>query len=154
MWIGFLVALIVAATIHSRFSRTSKAELYLVYLLAGYCGIAQVAFGLAMLFAPAEWQLAHMPRVQPYNPSMAWVAFLWLGMGAIGTMTIWLRGVFMVAPLVAWMIFWTGATVAHSVYDGQLTPHSFIHIFAGHGLVAVLLASFAASLWRASRTQA
>jgi hypothetical protein len=153
MWAILLVSLMVAAAIHSRFSTTRKSELFLVYLLAGYCGIAQIAFGLAMLLAPAEWQLAHMPRVQPDNPAMTWVAFLWIGMGTIGALTIWLRGIYIVAPLVGWSIFWSGATLAHSIHDGPITVLGFLHMFAVHGLIAILLVSLGLAFRRKFRDQ-
>ena len=49
MWFALLVLSLVAAAIHVRVrptgSRAGSSELVLVYLLAGYCGIAQIVLG-------------------------------------------------------------------------------------------------------------
>jgi hypothetical protein len=159
MWIILLIVLMAAAAVHSRLaagkSRTPPSELFLVYLLAGYCGIAPIITGLALFVAPPDWQIALMPRAQPGNPLTAWFAVLWLGMGAIGTLTIWLRGVYLVAPMVGWSIFWGGATFAHAIHDPTdahpLTAVGFTHIFIAHGLIAILLVAFGVVSWRGRR---
>lgn len=159
MWIVLLIVLMAAAAIHSKLAagsgRTRASELFLVYLLAGYCGLAPIALGLATFIASPEWQIAHIPRVQPGNPLMTWFALLWLGMGAVGTLSIWLRGPYLIAPLVGWSIFWGGATFAHVAHDPSeahpLTAHGFAHIFVAHGLIAILLIGLGIATWRGSR---
>ena len=157
MFLIFLILCLLGATLHSLLgksrSRERTAELFAVYMLAGYCGIAQILFAAALVFAPAEWQMAHLPEVQPGNPVMAWFACLILGLGTIATMTIRHRGAFLAAPLIAWAIFWTGATFAHSIHDHSdahpLTAHSFLGVFVTHGLVALILIVSGGVLWRA-----
>lgn len=159
MWIILLIVLMAAAAIHSKFGKsgTPAPELFLVYLLAGYCGIAPIAMGVAMLVASPEWQLAHLPRVQPGNPVMTWFAFLWIGMGAIGALSIRFRGTYLIAPLVGWTIFWAGGNLAHIIHDPSdghpLTVHGFLHLFVAHGLIALLLVGFGVAMWRRTRPQ-
>ena len=159
MWLIFLAGLLVAGVIHARLMHKTTAqtlELVLVYLLAGYCGVGQIAMAAGALVMPDH--IAEHMGMPPGNPIMVWTAFLLLGMGVIGTMTIWLRGNFLVGPIVAWTIFWAGATYAHinaeAVAGHPVTPTDFAWNFAAHGFIAVLLIGLSLAYWRASRGRA
>jgi len=142
MWFLMLIAALIAGFIHSRwrgYPRARCAETMLVWVLATYCGIAQLLLGSAML-------IHQSPIVLPVeiDPAvMLWVGLLIVGAGATGTLSIFRRGDFLLAPVVSWSIFWGGATFAHlnfdSVHGHAGGLHAALWIFATHGLVAVVL---------------
>lgn len=148
MWFALLVLSLVAAAIHVRVrppgSRAASTELVLVYLLAGYCGFAQIIRAFAILIKGAPL-MAHV-KFTPGDPAVMWLAFFSLGCGVIGALSIWKRGDFLLAPVVAWAIFWTGITFAHLRMDEwHGITNSWVGIawaFATHGLIAVLLVVF------------
>lgn len=153
MFLYLLLVLVVVAAIHAAVARarstTTLAELLLVYVLAGYCGVAQLGMGIAALVAPAE-VAAHM-GVPAGNPIQLWTSFLLLGMAAIGILSIWLRGPYLVAPVVGWSIFFFGATYAH-VYTDALngTPvdgTAVLRAFVNHGMVSVVLIGLLILVW-------
>ena len=145
MWFALLVLSMIAAAIHVRVrpagSRAASAEVFLVYLLAGYCGIAQVIRAFAILVNGAPL-MAHV-QFTPGDPAVMWLAFFSLGCGVIGALSIWKRGDFLLAPVVVWAIFWTGTTFAHLKMDEwHGIANSWVGVawaFATHGLIAVLL---------------
>ncbi len=148
MWFALLVLSLIAAAIHVRVrapgSKAASAELVLVYLLAGYCGFAQIirAFAIMVKGAPL---MAHV-QFTPGDPAVMWLAFFSLGCGAIGALSIWRRGNYLLAPVVVWAIFWTGTTFAHLRMDEwHGIANSWVGVawaFATHGLIAVLLVVF------------
>lgn len=148
MWFALLIVSLVAAAVHVRVrpaaSRAASAEVYLVYLLAGYCGFAQIVRAFAILAKGAPL-MAHV-RFTPGDPAVLWLAFFSLGCGAIGALSIWKRGEFLLAPVVTWSIFWTGTTYAHlrmDAWHGITNAWSGVAwAFATHGLIAVLLVVF------------
>ena len=148
MWFALLVLSLVAASIHLRLrpaaSKAASAELVLVYLLAGYCGIAQIIRSIVVLVTGAPL-MAHI-QFTPGDPAVIWLAFFGLGLGAIGALSIWRRGGFLLAPVVAWSIFWVGTTFAHIRMDAwHGVTNSWLGLgwaFATHGLIAVLLVVF------------
>ena len=148
MWFALLVLSLIAAAIHIRArptgSRAASAEVALVYLLAGYCGFAQIVRAFAILLKGAPL-MAHV-QFTPGDPAVMWLAFFSLGSGVIGALSIWKRGDFLLAPVVAWAIFWTGTTFAHLRMDEwHGITNSWLGVawaFATHGLIAVLLVVF------------
>ncbi|MGV8942366.1 MAG: DUF6790 family protein [Lysobacter sp.] len=155
MWLALLALCFVAAAIHLYFgharSRAAAAELFLVYLLAGYCGAVQIIRSIVVLVTGAP-VMSHV-QVTPGDPGVLWLAFFGLGCGAIGFLTIWKRGDFLLAPVVAWSIFWVGTTFAHTRMDQWhgLSSSWFIlaWTFATHGFIALALVS----LYTLSRRQ-
>ena len=145
MWLALLALCFIAAAVHLRFgkprSRAAAAELFLVYVLAVYCGIAQIVRSVIVLVTGAPV----MPHVQftPGDPAVLWLAFFGLGCGAIGVLSVWKRGEFLLAPVVAWSIFWVGTTFAHVEMDQwHGITSSWLMLawtFATHGLIAVAL---------------
>lgn len=148
MWFALLVLSLIAAAIHVRVrktdSRAAAAEVFLVYLLAGYCGIAQIVRAFAILVKGAPL-MAHV-QFTPGDPAVMWLAFFSLACGVVGALSIWKRGDYLLAPVVAWAIFWTGTTFAHIRMDEwHGITNSWVGIawaFATHGLIAVLLVTF------------
>lgn len=145
MWFALLVLSLIAGAIHLRIrpkgSKAASAELLLVYVLAGYCGLAQIIRAFAILIKGAPL-MAHV-KFTPGDPAVMWLAFFSLGCGVIGALSIWKRGDFLLAPVVVWAIFWTGTTFAHLRMDEwHGITNSWLGIawaFATHGLIALLL---------------
>lgn len=148
MWFALLILSLIAAAIHVRVrqtgSRAASAEVFLVYLLAGYCGIAQIVRAFAILVKGTPL-MAHV-QFTPGDPAVMWLAFFSLGCGVIGALSIWKRGDFLLAPVVVWAIFWTGTTFAHLRMDEwHGISNSWVGVawaIATHGLIAVLLVVF------------
>lgn len=148
MWFALLVISLIAAAVHVRVrpakSKAASAEVFLIYLLAGYCGFAQIVRAFAILVKGAPL-MAHV-QFTPGDPAVMWLAFFSLGCGVIGALSIWKRGDYLLAPVVAWAIFWTGTTFAHLRMDEwHGITNSWLGIlwaFATHGLIAVLLVVF------------
>lgn len=148
MWFALLVISLVAASIHlnSRPARprAASAELVLVYLLAGYCGFAQILRSIAVLVR-GQPLMGHV-QFTPGDPAVMWLGFFGLGCGLIGALSIWKRGSFLLAPVLVWAIFWTGTTLAHMrLDDWNNVVESWPEIlwtFATHGLIAILLIGF------------
>ncbi len=153
MWQLILVALLAAGAVHAQITKGRIVEMMLVYVLAGYCGVLMFAVGLMAVINP-DWVAINMAQVPPGNPVMIWAGFFFLGLSLVSIMTIWQRGVFLAAPVIAWSTYWAGATYAHLVADQQnghaVTPQLVFGIFLGHGLVALILLGLAATLWRQS----
>lgn len=155
----FLAALLAAGAMHAQVSRGplrgKTAEMMLIYVLAGYCGVMMVALGAVAVVDP-DWVAINMAQVPPGNPVMIWAGFLFLSLGVVAIMTIWHRGAFLIAPVIVWSTYWAGATYAHLVADKQnghpLTTELFFQTFVGHGLVALILLGLSALVWRRSVT--
>jgi hypothetical protein len=156
MFTLLLAALLVAVAIHIARSeeRTPRriGELGLLYLLAGYCGVPMVAVSLITLVSPDH--VTDFLGFEPGHPFQDFLGFAYLGMSLVATLALRYRGVFLVGPAVAWIVFFGGATWVHlKHFDGHGAPShaDIVHIFASHGLIAVLLAValFMSGVWRA-----
>jgi hypothetical protein len=148
MWFALLVLSLVAAGIHlnSRPARpkAASAELVLIYLLAGYCGFAQIIRSIAVLVR-GQPLMGHV-QFTPGDPAVMWLGFFGLGCGVIAAISIWRRGNFLIAPVIVWSVFWTGTTFAHiRLGDWNQVSETWpwmLWTFATHGLIAVLLIIF------------
>jgi len=157
MWQLIEVSLLGAGAVHAYVtpnrSPARVAEMMLVYLLAGYCGVTMFAVGLMAVINP-DWVAVNMAHVPPGNAVMIWAGFFFLGVSAVSIMTIWLRGVFLIAPVIVWSTYWAGATYAHLVAEQQgghpLTSDVVFQTFVSHGLIAVILLVLSGLLWRYS----
>jgi hypothetical protein len=160
MWQLIEVMLICAGALHARLAHRGSlgemAEMSLVYLLAGYCGVMMFAVGVVAVVNP-DWIATNMAMVPTGNPVMIWAGFFFIGLAIISIMTIWWRGKFLVAPVLTWSIYWAGASYAHIVADTlrghKMTANSIIETFIGHGLTAVIILALAAVCWRGSRSE-
>jgi len=128
----------------------------LVYVLAGYCGVLMLGLGIVAVVNP-DWIAINMAGVPPGNAVMIWAGFLFIGLAITSIMTIWHRGAFLLPPVIAWTTYWGGAVYAHIVADQlrghQLTAQSFLDIFIGHGLTAVILVGLTAVWWQGSHAE-
>ena len=145
MFLVLLVALIVAALVHARFrgppTAERIAELVVVYVLVGYCGLPQLALGLSMVVSSDA--VAHLSRVSDPGELLPWLSWLYAGSGLIAVLAYRLRGDYLLAPVLLWSIFFAGATWAHFHTEGVhgRTPglHGALWIVASHGLVSAVL---------------
>lgn len=145
MFLVLLAMLVVAAFLHARFrgppTTARVAELVVVYVLVGYCGLPQLALGLSLLFSADL--VAHLSRVTDPGELLPWIAWLYAGSGLIAALAYRLRGDYLLAPVLLWSIFFAGATWAHfhteSVHGRTPGLHGALWIVASHGLVSVVL---------------
>jgi len=145
MWFLFWVMLLVGGVMHARLGSDKSpgrlAELCLVYLLVGYCGVGTMLLGIAALVHGA--QLAAHLGVPAGNPIQVWTGFAIVGMSATAILGAWLRGNYLIGPVVTWAIFFAGATYAHlhadAVRGHETSAMSAAWIFATHALISVLL---------------
>lgn len=145
MFLFLLIALVAAAFVHARFAgpRTAErvAELVVVYVLVGYCGLPQLALGLSMVFSSEL--VAHLARVTDPGELLPWMSWLYAGSGLIATLAFRLRGDYLLGPVLLWSIFFAGATYAHfhteAAHGHMPGLHGALWIVASHGLVSVVL---------------
>ena len=160
MFLTLLAGLLLAGFTHARMTRPrapgETPELLLVYVLAGYCGIVQVAVAIAMLLVPDL--VATQVGVPAGNPIEIWAASLLLGAGIIATLSIRFRGSYLIAPVIVWSVFFLGASYAHlrtDILNGRaLSPGRVAWTLATHALVsAILIGLFIARRGRSSKTR-
>lgn len=144
MFVLLLIALVIAAAVHA--ARLEKrtpervGEIALVWLLAGYCGVALLAVAVGSLVFPDR--AAEILGFPAGNPFQDFVGVALVGMSAIAILALWLRGRYLVGPALVWIVWWTGATWVHVKAAGGLGAihlHDLLHVFLAHGLVALLL---------------
>jgi hypothetical protein len=144
MFMLLLGLLAVAFLVHvSRLERRTPqrvAEIGLLWLLAGYCGVPQLVVGAFSLAQPD--QVAAILDFPAGNPFQDFMSVAYLGLALAATLSPLYRGIYLVGPAVGWATFWSGATWIHirdfGGFDG-IDPHAFLHVFGTHGLIAVLL---------------
>ena len=143
-----LAILLVAAAVHvARMpDRTVEggAEVALLYLLVGYCGIPMLAVSLWVLLSPKA--AAHGFGFEASGPILAFFGYAYLGMSLLSLLALRYRQTFLVAPVVVWAVYLGGATAVHLQGSGD----NAFEIFASHGLIAVLLVVtlFLSGAWR------
>ena len=153
----FLLAIVLAAAAaHAALSRPRSrkraAELFLLYLLAGYCGVPMLAVSLWAILSPDRVAAAFGFASGPLIGFFGWA---FLGMSLSALLALRFRGPYLLAPVVVWSVYLGGATFVHlgaADQMGGLHGHaSFVDIFAAHGLIALLLViAYALSeAWRA-----
>lgn len=142
---GFaLAALVHGAAV--RASRTKRVELVLVYLVAGYLGVVMAAVALFVLFAPER--AAGMLGAEPGNPFQQFLGINYLALAVVAILAAFLRGRYLVAPVVGWSVFFFAATAVHVsqfAAAGSLDVHAVGHIVLEHAVVPV--AVIALALW-------
>lgn len=145
MFVILLLMLIAAGTLHARLTgpRTARrtAECILVYVLAGYCGFAQVIVGGATFVSPDL--VAHLARVADVGETLPWFGSMYVGAALAALLAVRLRGDYLIGPVIVWAAFFAGATWAHlhteAVHGRAPGLHGSLWIFASHGLVSVTL---------------
>lgn len=161
MGLPLIVILLVAAVVHARirYPATSgaTAEMLLVYVLVGYCGVQQIVMGAAILLTGGR-VLLHFGFQPGDQPTFVWDSFLLFGGGIVSILAIWKRDSYLLAPVLLWSVFFAGATYAHihlnEANGFPSTWQSIAGIFATHGLISVLLISsyLASQGYRARQT--
>jgi hypothetical protein len=134
----FLLAILLAgAAVHiARMPDRSVArgaEVTLLYLLVGYCGIPMLAVSLWVLLSPEE--AARGFGFQASGPLLGFFGYAYLGMSFLSVLALRYRQTFLIAPVVVWAVYLGGATAVHL----QASEGRFFDIFASHGLIGVLL---------------
>lgn len=146
MFLLILAVVLVAAAIHvARMSRREEgraAEVVLLYLLVGYCGVPMLILSVAGLASPEH--AAELFGI-PGRNVQGGVALTFLAMSVIAVMALRYRGAYLIGPAVAWAVALGGGTFFH-LHDGSAATHGgALTIFATHGFVALLL--LAALIW-------
>ena len=148
-FVYLLALLLLAATVHAAVlpDRTTRrvAEIGLLYLLVGYCGVPMLAVSLWALISPDHAAAGF--GFPAGGPLLAFFGWAYLGMSLLSLLALRYRGAFLVAPVVVWAVYFGGATAVHL---GE-SPGRALEVFASHGLIAVLLmaALLASGAWRA-----
>ena len=149
MFIVLLVVLLAAACFHAvvsrRRSREAVAELILVYILVGYCGVAMLAASAFSLIA--EDRVAAWLGFPPDNPFQRFLGFAFLGMAVAAVLSARYRQSYLIGPVVTWSVFFAGATYVHLADLGQreVGHGTVLHVFATHTTIPVLLVGLLAA---------
>ena len=143
MFLVLLLALLVAATVHAmisrRRSRQELAELFLLYVLVGYCGFA--------MFLVSGFSLLAGDRVAAWlgwplnNPFQQFLSFALLGLATAAILSIRYRDTYLVGPVVAWSVFFIGATYGHlgDLSQRGVSHGTALHVFTTHTSIPILL---------------
>ncbi len=147
---GLLLGAAIHAALRTDRSPTKVAELGLLYVLVGYCGVPMLAVSLWALLDP---QGAAVTLGFAKGPLFSFFAWAYLGMSIIALLSLRYRGTYLVAPVAVWAVYLGGATQVHlhatSPAGGPMHARP-LEIFAAHGLIAVLLlvALVVSGAWR------
>ncbi len=116
LWLYILAALLIGATIHSvvasRAGRTGRSvELFLVYLLAGYYGVAMALAGVVQLLNPEA--IARLKGWPSSPPTQTLYAFALFGLAASAVLCMRWRGRYLVAPAISGSVLLLGGAYVH-----------------------------------------
>lgn len=148
-FVYLLALLLLAATVHAALlpERTARrvAEIGLLYLLVGYCGVPMLAVSLWALISPDHAAAGF--GFPAGGPLLAFFGWAYLGMSLLSLLALRYRGAFLVAPVVVWAVYLGGATAVHL---GESRGRA-LEILASHGLIAAMLvvALLASGAWKA-----
>lgn len=121
-------------------SVSRAGDIFLRYVLVGYCGLPMLAVSVGILAAPER--MAEMLPVGPPSVVVAFFGWAYLGMSLISTLALRASGAFLVGPALCWSVYFAGATVVHLGAGGAHGGGSHgavLMILATHGLIAVIL---------------
>jgi hypothetical protein len=158
MFLALALAFALAGWLHGvlvpahRRDRSKRWELSLVWLTVGYFGIVMLAVALFVLAAPDR--VAPMLHADPDDVFLPFTGVLYLSMAVIAVLAAFLRGRYLVGPVVAWSLFVLGATLVHLIqyqHGGHLGLHLGMVIIAEHTLPALLAIGLALRLLAVSR---
>jgi hypothetical protein len=147
-FVYLLALLLLGATVHAAVLQQRTvgrvAEIVLLYVLVGYCGIPMLAVSIWVLVSPEH--AASGFGFSAARPLLDFFGWAYLGMSLLSLLALRYRGTFLVAPVVAWTVYLGGATLVHL----QGSHGRALEIFASHGLIAVLLVGglIASGAWR------
>ena len=113
LWLLILVGTVIGATVHCvmRRERGSLVEVYLVYLLVGYYGIAMLLAAMVHLTNPAG--IAQLKGWVSSEPIQALYAFALLGMAVTSILSVWIRGTYLLGPAVFGSTLLLGGAFVH-----------------------------------------
>ena len=116
LWVIILALTVAGAAIHARVaSRRSTGprapEIFLVYVLAGYYGIAMLLAAAVHLSNPAG--IANLKGWQPSEPFQTLYAFALLGMAGSALLSIWWRGTYLLGPALFGSVLLLGGAYLH-----------------------------------------
>ena len=113
LWLLILVGTVIGATVHCvmRRERGSFVEVYLVYLLVGYYGIAMLLAAMVHLTNPAG--IAQLKGWVSSEPIQALYAFALLGMAVSSILSVWMRGTYLLGPAVFGSTLLLGGAFVH-----------------------------------------
>jgi hypothetical protein len=143
IFLAVLLVVLAGAAIHIAVEkeRTIRraAELYLLWILVGYCGVATLGHSVVSLTLPLLIAKHHgFPASTPYQQ---FASVVLLAMSVASLLTLRYRGRYVIGPAVSWAVFFAGATFVHLNDGGAggITHGGVMMIFATHGLIAFLL---------------
>lgn len=152
MFLGLALVFALAGWLHGylahRSDRSKRWELALVWLTAGYFGVVMLAVALFVLVAPER--VAPMLHAEPDEVFLPFTGVLYLSMAVIAVLAAFLRGRYLVGPVVAWSLFFLGATLVHLGqyhHGGHLGLHLGMVVIAEHTLPALLAIGLGLRLW-------
>ena len=116
LWAYILAGLLIGAAAHSAIaSRGTRgrrtAELFLVYLLAGYYGFAMILAGVVQLLNPQA--IARLKGWPASEPMQTLYAFALFGLAVSAILGIWWRGKYLLAPAISGSVLLFGGAYVH-----------------------------------------
>lgn len=116
LWIVILALTIVGAAVHSRLAtrrstRRRAPEIFLVYLLTGYYGVAMLLAAAVHLSNPVG--IAKLKGWPPSEPFQTLYAFALLGMAGSAFLSIWWRGMYLLGPALFGSVLLLGGAYLH-----------------------------------------
>src|SRR5271165_4695492 len=91
MGLPLIVVLLIAAVVHARLrypaTPGAMAEMLLVYVIVGYCGVQQIVMGTAILLTGGR-VLLHFGFQPGSQPTFVWDSFLLIGGGIISMLAL------------------------------------------------------------------
>jgi hypothetical protein len=130
LWLLILVGTVIGATAHCimRRERGSAVEVYLVYLLVGYYGIAMLLAALVHLTNPAG--IAQLKGWVSSEPIQTLYAFALIGMAVSSILSVWMRGTYLLGPALFGSTLLLGGAFVH----GREVLQSGTFVWAKDGL--------------------
>jgi hypothetical protein len=116
LWVIILALTLLGAAVHARATghrsaQKRTAEIFLVYTLAGYYGIAMLLAAAVHLKNPAG--IAGLKGWAPSEPFQTLYAFALLGMSASAFLSIWWRGTYLLGPALSGSVLLLGGAYLH-----------------------------------------
>jgi hypothetical protein len=116
LWVIILALTLLGAAVHARAAGQGSArkrtpEIFLVYTLAGYYGVAMLLAAAVHLKNPAG--IAGLKGWAPSEPFQTLYAFALLGMAASAFLSIWWRGTYLLGPALSGSVLLLGGAYLH-----------------------------------------
>jgi TctA family transporter len=149
-WIVVFVASVLGAVVQILIEQgplpvSHIAEISLVWLLAGFYGLATLIAGLQQLFNSDQIAKSiGWPTGSGFQHELGWAE---VGLGVAGFLAIWFRGAYFLAPGIVGSFLYSGAAFVHyrdlrnkgNVNPGNAGPVFYIDIVAPVVVIAMLV---------------